>query len=60
MKRLSAPLRNYVAAISALGLVLLGVAFFAMPVQGTPLALSLTVALAALIGLAGVYPIPLS
>lgn len=60
MKRLSTPLRNYVIAVSALGLILLGVAFFAAPLQATPLTLSLTVALAALIGLAGVYPIPLS
>lgn len=60
MRLFSAHLKLYIGIVTALGLVLLGAAFFAGPVQATPLALSLTVALAALIGLAGVYPIPIS
>ncbi len=60
MRRLSRHLKIYIGLVSVLGLAVLALSYLMGPTESNFLTLSLAAAFSALIGLAGVYPLPVS
>ncbi|MBI2859069.1 MAG: hypothetical protein HYX90_08325, partial [Chloroflexi bacterium] len=60
MRRLSKPLKLHIGAITALGAAVLVLCVVVRPLGASTLTVPLAAAFAVLIGLAGVYPLPVS